>query len=341
LVLALGIPILTTPTAMAATPQLLGIINLAPISNGNSYATPYQTTLVVGAPGVVGNDLDLDGDALEARLVSGPSHGSLTLDANGGFSYQPAAAWSGNDSFTYRAFDGSAQSLLPAVVSIVVGPAPMSSPTPTPIPTPSPLPTPTPISTPTPIPTPSPIPTPTPIATPSPIPTPRSTPTPGPTLPPGPSPIATNSPESTRPPLPSPETTVEPTAVPSASASPRASTPPPSSSPEPSPSQDTRPPQPTNEPDTGFLGQADDPNPPAQALGDDSQALFQEPDMAPVSFSSAGELDMTIEWVVPTFLITVPGFLIIIVGVAQALGGFVWLPLARRILSGDGRRRPT
>jgi hypothetical protein len=48
---------------------------------------------------------------------------------------------------------------------------------------------------------------------------------------------------------------------------------------------------------------------------------------------------MGIEWMVPTVVVTVPGLLLIIVGVAQVLGGFVWLPLARRWLRGDGRHR--
>jgi hypothetical protein len=65
--------------------------------------------------------------------------------------------------------------------------------------------------------------------------------------------------------------------------------------------------------------------------------LFQEPDLAPVSFTTAG-LSLGIEWVVPTILITVPGFLVIGIGLAQVFGGFAWLPLVRRLLAGDGRR---
>jgi hypothetical protein len=69
----------------------------------------------------------------------------------------------------------------------------------------------------------------------------------------------------------------------------------------------------------------------------DPPPLFQEPDLAPVSFTTAG-LGLGIEWVVPTFLITVPGFLVIGIGLAQVFGGFAWLPLVRRLLRGDGRR---
>ena len=52
----------------------------------------------------------LDGDAdpdsngtLTAARVTGPSHGTLVLDANGSFKYTPAADYSGTDSFTYKA----------------------------------------------------------------------------------------------------------------------------------------------------------------------------------------------------------------------------------------------
>ena len=75
--------------------------------------------LTVPAPGVLGNDSDPDGDPLTAVLVTGPSHGSLTLNANGSFSYTPAANFAGSDSFTYRASDGTVSSS-PATVTITV-----------------------------------------------------------------------------------------------------------------------------------------------------------------------------------------------------------------------------
>ena len=43
-------------------------------------------------------------------LVSGPAHGVLTLNADGSFTYQPDANYSGPDSFVYRASDGTLQS---------------------------------------------------------------------------------------------------------------------------------------------------------------------------------------------------------------------------------------
>ena len=66
-----------------------------------------DTALTVPAPGVLGNDSDPDSEPLTAVLVTGPGHGTLTLNANGSFTYTPAANYTGPDSFTYRASDGT------------------------------------------------------------------------------------------------------------------------------------------------------------------------------------------------------------------------------------------
>lgn len=84
--------------------------NSSPVAVANSYSTPEDTLLTVAASGVLANDTDADGDALSAGVVAGVSHGTLTLSANGSFTYRPAANYSGADSFTYRASDGSAYS---------------------------------------------------------------------------------------------------------------------------------------------------------------------------------------------------------------------------------------
>ena len=55
---------------------------------------------------MLANDTDMDGDALTAVLVSGPAHGTLTLNPDGSFTYTPAANYNGADTFTYKANDG-------------------------------------------------------------------------------------------------------------------------------------------------------------------------------------------------------------------------------------------
>src|SRR2546422_11322348 len=85
-------------------------VNEAPAANDDSYTTPEDTQLTVSAPGVLANDSDVDGDTLSAVLVSGPSHGTLTLNGDGSLVYMPALNFNGTDSFTYKASDGQAQS---------------------------------------------------------------------------------------------------------------------------------------------------------------------------------------------------------------------------------------
>src|SRR5262249_36296122 len=82
--------------------------NHAPVAVNDSYSTDEDTTLTVSAPGVLGNDADADGDGLTASWVFGPAHGTLTFNADGSFTYTPAANYNGSDSFTYKANDGKA-----------------------------------------------------------------------------------------------------------------------------------------------------------------------------------------------------------------------------------------
>jgi uncharacterized repeat protein (TIGR01451 family) len=96
-------------------------INDPPVAANDGYSVNEDAALIIAASGVLGNDGDVDGGALTAALVSGPSHGALVLNADGSFSYSPTADYFGPDSFTYRASDGSATSNI-ATVSITVNP---------------------------------------------------------------------------------------------------------------------------------------------------------------------------------------------------------------------------
>ncbi|WP_217697922.1 Ig-like domain-containing protein, partial [Sinomonas mesophila] len=84
--------------------------NDAPTAVDDAYSTAEDTALVEPAPGVLGNDTDPDGDPLTAVLVAGPGNGTLTLNADGSFSYTPNANFNGTDTFTYKANDGTADS---------------------------------------------------------------------------------------------------------------------------------------------------------------------------------------------------------------------------------------
>src|SRR5206468_33025 len=95
-------------------------INDSPVAGNDAYTMNEDSVLTAGAAsGVLANDSDVDGDTLSAILVSGPSKGTLTLNADGSFSYTPSANVNGSDSFTYRASDGSLSSEV-ATVTITI-----------------------------------------------------------------------------------------------------------------------------------------------------------------------------------------------------------------------------
>ena len=85
--------------------------NDAPVANNDAFTTNEDTALVVAVPqGVLANDTDVDGNTLSALLVTAPTHGTLALNLNGSFTYTPAQNFFGQDSFTYKANDGTADS---------------------------------------------------------------------------------------------------------------------------------------------------------------------------------------------------------------------------------------
>jgi RHS repeat-associated protein len=84
----------------------LTVTDAAPVANNDSYSLLHDHALTLAAPGVLVNDTDADGDALSTVLISGPTHGTLTLNANGSFTYTPTAHYAGSDTFTYKASDG-------------------------------------------------------------------------------------------------------------------------------------------------------------------------------------------------------------------------------------------
>ncbi|MDM8530340.1 SBBP repeat-containing protein, partial [Anaerolineales bacterium HSG25] len=92
----------------------------APIAQVDAYNTAENTALIVTAPGVLANDSDVDGDSLLAILVKNPISGSLTLNQDGSFYYNPLPDESGTDSFVYQATDGVGNST-PVTVTITIG----------------------------------------------------------------------------------------------------------------------------------------------------------------------------------------------------------------------------
>src|SRR5439155_455039 len=106
-------------SAVATVSITITSANDAPVAINDSYTTAEDTTLNIAAVGVLANDSDVDGDGLSAVLVSPPTHGSLTLKTNGGFSYVPAANYNSAGSSTYTATD-CLHDARPITVSITI-----------------------------------------------------------------------------------------------------------------------------------------------------------------------------------------------------------------------------
>ena len=69
---------------------------------------------------MLSNDTDIETDPLTAVLETDVSNGALTLNADGSFAYTSNAGFTGTDTFTYKANDGTVSSDTAATVTILV-----------------------------------------------------------------------------------------------------------------------------------------------------------------------------------------------------------------------------
>ncbi len=82
-------------------------VNDPPVANADSYSVDEDNSLNVVAPGVLSNDYDPENDPLSTVLIEDVSHGSLNLNSDGSFDYDPDTNFNGVDVFIYQAYDGT------------------------------------------------------------------------------------------------------------------------------------------------------------------------------------------------------------------------------------------
>ena len=79
-------------------------MNDAPVASGGTLTTAEDTVFTGTLPVAT----DIDGDALAyAAGTLGPLHGTVMINANGTYSYTPAANYTGTDSFSFTVTDGT------------------------------------------------------------------------------------------------------------------------------------------------------------------------------------------------------------------------------------------
>jgi hypothetical protein len=100
-----------TATAQAASGSATLTVfnpNTPPVANPDAFDAIGNVTVPVAAPGVLANDTDVDSNPLSVVAGTFPTAagGTVTLNADGSFSYLSAAGFTGEDSFTYTVTDG-------------------------------------------------------------------------------------------------------------------------------------------------------------------------------------------------------------------------------------------
>ena len=110
-------------TITAAAPG----VNAAPVSGADAYAVTQDVAYSLGAPGILANDSDADGDPITAVGHIAPTGGllpgeSFSLALAGSFNYVPPTGYTGTRTFRYNATDGTDQGALVDLVFTISAP---------------------------------------------------------------------------------------------------------------------------------------------------------------------------------------------------------------------------
>ena len=98
--------VLTSASANSASQ----VLNQRPVAVDDNYSTPTGVPIIIAAPGFLGNDRDADNDPLtvysySALQSASSAPGTIIINFDGSFMFDPAAGFTGIVSFTYRVGD--------------------------------------------------------------------------------------------------------------------------------------------------------------------------------------------------------------------------------------------
>jgi len=105
-------------TATATVSVTITAFNTAPVAEDDTAVTDEDTAVTID---VLANDFDKEGGDLSVLIMSTPSSGGVSVEADNKVTYTPAPDFNGTDSFTYQASDGDKVSNV-ATVTVTVTP---------------------------------------------------------------------------------------------------------------------------------------------------------------------------------------------------------------------------
>ncbi|QCI80361.1 hypothetical protein E6W36_15125 [Hankyongella ginsenosidimutans] len=122
-----GIDTLTSVEILQFSDRTFQLIaNVAPVATNDTFNATSGNALIITPAELLANDTDGNADPLSVLIGAQPAHGTLVTDAQGNFVYTSDPAFSGTDTFTYRASDGLAQSGF-ATVTLTVAQVPVNT----------------------------------------------------------------------------------------------------------------------------------------------------------------------------------------------------------------------
>jgi VCBS repeat-containing protein len=106
----------TADSAVATVNITVTAVNDAPVAVNDNYSVEPGESLTITAPGILSNDTDVENTTLTPTVVTQPLHGTVTVNADGSFTYTPeTGSTATTDGFSYTVSDGTATSTVAAV----------------------------------------------------------------------------------------------------------------------------------------------------------------------------------------------------------------------------------
>ena len=105
------------PAIAATAVATITVTDQAPVAQNDSYSTVSCKPVKMA---ILTNDTDPEGTVLSPVIIANPTHGTITANGDGTYTYVSNFNYVGSDSFTYKARDASSGQLLSGLTTVTV-----------------------------------------------------------------------------------------------------------------------------------------------------------------------------------------------------------------------------